>query len=384
MGAIDEYKSVKNRDLLLHASVKMIKDKYNITINDPMLIKIINNIISIISNDAILINTSVKLSELNNLTLTKIKEFIGKQMKEVEAKENTEENISTLEKQKISEDDELLNKVQELEEKRRMANSLLLDAETDQPVAQGTTEPPEDNFNIASIKEQIYKTVIEKTMTKKPVQKKTFIIGSNSRDWVNQPQRHILQFNIGIDLQQNVVEPVKILFPKHVKHLTPYVNMVITDALKVQKYTYILHKNNGDWDEWILINNTDQPILFTHNDWKITFYDFLNKDLKLGNDDIKICEVSKYNEDEGFSLKIVLEKKHYAYFEYNLQSIKQNDDLVLNTFTNQYVNVRVLENNIEVIVIANDGSLRQEDFINSKLLNIRAQYFMVFSYYSKD
>lgn len=414
MGILDEYKSPKNRDILINASLKMIKDKYNVSINDKTLDKIVNNIISVISNDAILLNISVKLIELNNLTLAKVKEFVGKQIKmdkekselnDIKDEQNSivEHSIDTSHviynqyisqndtiEQKISEDDELLNKLQELEEKRRVTNSLLLDQNKIDSIANSSiateeiTEIDDNKIALSSITEHIYKSVA----AKKPIVKKTFIINSHSRDWINQPVRNILQFNISIDLQQNFIEPYKIIFPSYVKDLTPLIHMIITDGSKVYKYIFILHKNNGDWDEWVLINNHHQNVFFINNDWKITFLDFLNKDLKLGNDDIKICEVSSYTDDDdnkGFLARISFEKSNFTNSEYNLERIRKYDNILLKTYSNTIVNITVIANNIDTILFSNnDGMLRQEDFINSKLLNTRAQYFLIFSYYSKE
>lgn len=410
MGILDDYRSPKNRGLLLNASIKMIKDKYDLVMNDDVLKKIVGNVISVISNDAILLNTSIKLPELNNMTLIKIKEYIGKQIKleTVKEEDDMQENAIPIHEDtkiniKLSEDDELLNKMKELEEKRRLANILLdqntvddiKDADVQSAYEQAPQQMPQQAQQRTDMKiatDHIYKAISERSRKTK----KTFIVNSHDRDWVNQPARNILQFNIALDLQNNVVEPCKILFPKHVKDSTPYVNMVITDGMRVQKYNFILYKNNGDWDEWTLVSeHTDQPLYFTHNNWKITFYDFLHKELKLGNDDIRITEVSKYTTDtkpddseagdagEAFACKLMLEKKHYAYFEYRLQSIRKYDDLLLKTFSNNIAKVRVVENNIETIMLSG-SNLKQGDFINSKLLNCRAQYVMIFTYYSKD
>ena len=412
MGILDDYKSVKNRTLIFQASIKMIKDKYGISVNDVILSKIADNVISVISNDAILLNTPIKLNELNNLTLTKIKEYIGKQIKTDDVHEQREqrdqieqgekgEQVPTNENDmgvpklsiKLSDDNELLNRMKTLEEKRRLSSIVgeqnLLKLEENTPQLANTIAvadvPEVQPIVLPTITEHIYKAVTDKGKNKK-----TFIIGSYDRDWVNQPVRNVLQFNIGLDLQTNVVEPLKILFPKFVKELTPYVNMVITDGIRVQKYNYIFYKNNGDWDEWTLISeHIEKEIDLTRNNWKISFYDFLHKELQLGNDDIKIAEVSKYVDTDNsydcdvFACKIMLEKKHYAYYEYDLQSIRKYDDILLKTYSNDIVRVKVIENNISTIMLSKDG-LKAEDFINSKLLNCKSQYVMMFSYYAKD
>ena len=54
MGVIDEYKQEKNKKIIITASKKMIEDKYKINIDDKDLLIIINNIITSICNDAML------------------------------------------------------------------------------------------------------------------------------------------------------------------------------------------------------------------------------------------------------------------------------------------------------------------------------------------
>ena len=78
MGVIDEFKQEKNKNIIITASKKMIEDKYKMTINDNDLLIIINNIVSSICCDAILMKNIGKLIELNTIALTKIKDYIEK------------------------------------------------------------------------------------------------------------------------------------------------------------------------------------------------------------------------------------------------------------------------------------------------------------------
>ena len=78
MGVIDEFKQEKNKKIIITASKKMIEDKYKMTINDNDLLIIINNIVSSICCDAILMKNIGKLIELNTIALTKIKDYIEK------------------------------------------------------------------------------------------------------------------------------------------------------------------------------------------------------------------------------------------------------------------------------------------------------------------
>jgi hypothetical protein len=380
MGIIDDYKSVKNRELLLNAATKMIRDKYNIVLNEGILPKIISNITNVIGNDIALINTSLKLPELNNLTLIKIKEYIAKQVvnkSETELQPIIEE---TQEKEKVQDDDDLIMKLQELENKRRLSSTLM-----NEMVGTGNAEGgvagdagAEEHSKtvkdpILQIPDQFYKSMAKR----QSVPKKVFIINSHSRDWVKQSQRNMLYFKIGIDCKTNVIEPEKIIFPLFVKHITPYVNLTITDDARTQKYIYFFNKTNGDWDEWMHVQQ-DNPLYLSNGNWKITLHDCFNSPLSLGNDDINVMEVSLAENGKDFIIKVDLENE-----EHHLDMLKKNDVIYVKTYNNIIESAKVLKSSEGSITIRN-STLKQEDFIQSKILNWKVQYYIVFSYHAKE
>jgi len=63
--------------------------------------------------------------------------------------------------------------------------------------------------------------------------------------------------NIGIDIKKFYIEPSTILLPTYIKNDTPYIIVNFSDNTRTQTYNYIFNKNNGNWDEWININNTN-------------------------------------------------------------------------------------------------------------------------------
>ena len=58
----------------------------------------------------------------------------------------------------------------------------------------------------------------------------------------------------------------------------------------------------------------------------------------------------------------------------------------LKTYSNKYINIKVIEvdNNIGKIIILNENNLKKDDFLNSTLLNYRAQYSIILTYYPKN
>lgn len=406
MGLIDEYKSQKNRELLTMASFKMIKDKFKIDItNDNILLyqNIIKNMISAVSNDAVLINTKMKVQELNNITLVKIKEHIELQISEKH--QNTEQNQQNQQEQtnqqndenkqdksadnenKIS-DEDIIIRVKELEEKRRISNMLLqtegykmledtISSENQQ--YQNNVNSMNTYFNPSIITDVIHQI----TDNKKSSYSKNVIINSHSRDWIKYPNRSQLKFTIGIDFTQTVIEPYIIIFPSFVKELTPYVTMTIHDGMKNQKIHFIYSKSNGStWDQWELMNKNKTDTIYLENkNWNIVFYDYLNKELDIGNDDINILEVSKIG--EAFCIKIANNDK------YRLTS-KSHESAIIKFHSGsvEYVTLKRSDteysNYIEYILHHHyQTNIQLEDFINSKLLNLNAQYSIIFAQQKK-
>jgi len=437
MAIIDEFKSDKNRNLIIQASTKMLIDKYKLTLNPEVLINIINTIISSMSKDAILMNNTVKLMELNTITLTKMKDYVNKNIDEANVpvvndinvpiandipKFNEDEDIDKIE---ILTNEELLIKVQNYENKRNIANTILvnidnIDVSTENNVngVNGVIGVSNPNKLISEIIEKVFVTM------NKHINKKTLIINSYCRDWINNPQRSKLNFTINVDLQNNIIEPFKILFPKYVKDITPYITLVITDNHKTQKFNFIFSKSSGKWDIWKLINKDNNIINLTNKNWKVNFYDYINNEIKLGNDDIKISHINDFVmnnydntennmnidtnvdnilthfNDNGFGTSNNSQDKNkmtfyelnidysniIEYDEYNLNILCKYDYIQIKTYSNKYVNVKVIDvnNNQGKIIISNENNLKKEDFVNSSILNYGAQYSILLTYYLKQ
>jgi hypothetical protein len=178
-------------------------------------------------------------------------------------------------------------------------------------------------------------------------------------------------------------------------------------------------KTAGNWDIWKLINkdnNINNNINLANKNWKIHFLDYLNNELDLGKDDIKISNINDYkknkydNNDNNYietnidniliPSKLVPKntKKNnlyeinidysniIEYDEYNLNILSKYDYLQLKTYSNKYVNIKVIDVDINLgkIIILNENNLTKEDFLNSSLLNYGAQYSLILTYYPKQ
>jgi hypothetical protein len=407
MGVIDDFKQEKNKKAIIIASEKMINDKYKINIDNKELIIIIENIIISICNDAILIKNVVKLIELNTIALTKIKDYVEKYII------NKHEEIIYQPEQPVDRElinnkydtEDLLSKVIELEEKRKTLNTIVnLDSikEPDIPnVANNIENKFNKNSTFALINNPVSSNtnenielvayIIEKMESiinnKKNISYKNLIINSYNRDWTIYDDRNDLTLSINIDLNKNVIEPKKLLMPKYIKNITPYINMIIDDGKKTQKFQFILsnaNANNGSWDLWDIINgehdNLNNFINLTNKDWVISFTDFLNNKLNLGTDNININRISRTIEDNQYNITIDM-KDIVLFNEYYLEYNNKYDNILLKTIDDEDIILKILEINNNVITVLSDKNII--DYVDSTLLNYKAQYTIILKYHSK-
>ena len=380
MSVIDDFKSDKNINLIFNAASKMIKDKYsNVDTHDNDLINIIKRIIQSICSDAILIKKIVKLMELNKIALSKIKEHYD----DIINRQNEPEIIKTEEKdESIKYDSEqLLLKVLELEEKRSVANSLAnlqkQQSEVKEPKQESFVQQSNPiNFNL-KILEKL--EVLSREKTK--VSYKNIVINSYNRDWCNSPNRNKLSFTINIDLLKNNIKIDRLLLPKLIKYKTSFVTMTINNNKHAQKIIFILKtsSNENAWDIWENINS-DNILLITAKNWHISFTDFLNNDLDMGQDNIDIIEVED-NLNNIYELTINNGDK-MQYDSFGVSLINKYDNILIKTNLGDNIQGKVLNiaDNILSVYIEN---IEKKILMNSSLLNYKGQYTIMMSYCHK-
>ena len=374
--------------------------------------------------------------ELNTITLTKMKDYVNKNIDDINVSVTNDINVSAtndapnfnndddINKNEVLTNDELLFKVKEYENKRNIANTILvsiynIDASTENNITNNNANAVA--ANAANDTNKLISEIIEKVFVtmNKNINKKSLIINSYCRDWINNPLRNKLNFSINIDLQNNIIEPFNLLLPKYIKDITPYVKLVITDNHKTHKFNFIFSKSSGKWDIWKLINQ-DNNINLTNKNWRISFYDYINNELKLGNDNIKISQINDYkmnnydNSDNSMNIDTSIDNilthindnsniqkdtnkmtffelnidysNIIEYDEYNLNILCKYDYIQIKTYSNKYVNVKVMDVNYNQgkIIISNENNLKKEDFVNSSILNYGAQYSIILTYYPKQ
>lgn len=380
MSVIDDFKSDKNINLIFNAASKMIKDKYsNVDANDNDLINITKSIIKSICSDAILIKKIVKLMELNKIALSKIKEHYD----DIINRQNEPEIIKTEEKdESIKYDSEqLLLKVLELEEKRSVANSLAnlqkQQSEVKEPKQESFVQQSNPiNFNL-KILEKL--EVLSREKTK--VSYKNIVINSYNRDWCNSPNRNKLSFTINIDLLKNNIKIDRLLLPKLIKYKTSFVTMTINNNKLSQKIIFVLQtsSNENAWDIWENINS-DNILLITNKNWHISFTDFLNNDLDMGQDNIDIIEVED-NLNNIYELTINNGDK-MQYDSFGVSLINKYDNILIKTNLGDNIQGKVLNINDNILSVYIEN-IEKKILMNSSLLNYKGQYTIMMSYCPK-
>lgn len=376
---INDFKSDSNINLIANASKKLINDKYNnLNISNDDLLAIINKIIVGICSDAVLIKNVVKLMELNKITLAKVKEYFDNYKKNEKSNE-IEDNTNNIEDDKNTYDsDDLVKKVLELENKRNSLSSLTANIQQKQNKSENiplNNTPNNFDININIIEK------LDSIIKDKNIKTKNFIINSYNRDWINNINRNILRFSINIDLSKYYIKPTKILLPKDIKNITPYITLNISDGNITNKFNFVPKIKNDNWDIWEMINDdNDNIITITAKNWHITLYDYLNKDLNLGKDAINIIEVNEVG-DNLYTIEV--DNSNLIYFkDFKLKLLDDNDTLLIKTNNNDNINAKVINIEKNIITIFAENT-QKKDFINSKILNYKAQYSIIMSYYLK-
>lgn len=380
MSVIDDFKSDKNINLIFNAASKMIKDKYsNVDANDNDLINITKSIIKSICSDAILIKKIVKLMELNKIALSKIKEHYDG----IINRQNEPEIIKTEEKDESMKYDseQLLLKVLELEEKRSVANSLANLQKQQSEVKESKQESYIQQSNPINFNLKILEKLEVLSRDKTKVIYKNIVINSYNRDWCNNPNRNKLSFTINIDLLKNNIKIDRLLLPKLIKYKTSFVTMTINNNKHAQKIIFILKtsSNENAWDIWENINS-DNILLITAKNWHISFTDFLNNDLDMGQDNIDIIEVED-NLNNIYDLTINNGDK-MKYDSFGVSLINKYDNILIKTNLGDNIQGKVLNiaDNILSVYIEN---IEKKILMNSSLLNYKGQYTIMMSYCPK-
>ena len=380
MSVIDDFKSDKNIKLIFNAASKMIKDKYNnVDTRDNNLINIIKSIILSICSDAILIKKVVKLMELNKIALSKIKEYYDG----IINRQNEPEIIKTEERDESLKYDseQLLLKVLELEETRGVANSLANLQKQKSEVKESKQESFVQQSNPINFNLKILEKLEVLSREKTKISYKNIVINSYNRDWSNNPNRNKLLFTVNIDLLKNNIKIDRLLLPKLIKYKTSFVTMTINNNKLSQKIIFVLKtsSNESAWDIWENVNS-DNILLITNKNWHISFTDFLNNDLDMGQDNIDIIEV---NDNLNNIYDLTIDNGNKINFDsFGVSLINKYDNILIRTNFGDNIQGKVLHINDNILSVYIEN-IEKKKLMNSSLLNYKGQYTIMMSYCQK-
>jgi hypothetical protein len=362
------YINEENQLFLRKASHIMLFDKFKLKLSDDQLQKDIENISNQVLEEYK--DSNLRSNELNNITLSKLRD-----MYKVDKVEKVDKVDKIESKEDVFDQDLIHHKLKELELRRQ----LIPEYPSNTSYATGsaatvTTVTATSSASSESIVSQVSPTPISITLPhgfNDKVSFKTFIISSINRDWEKNPVRNNIKCNISVDTSNNNFYPHCVCFPKHVKDMTPYVLMSISDGIKNVYYSLTCANSNaGKWDIWSTVDNIEK-IGLTNNQWSIRFFDFTNRELDLGEDAINIVEVSNTNDKNTFHLKT--SSKQGVFDVGDVINIRTND------LKHIYKKITAIDEH-GIHIFDETSNLSQSDFLNSKLLIAKNQYSIIIKY----
>lgn len=308
---MDTFLNNENKNKLLIGCKNMLNKKFNIIVDDNDLQNNLNVLFSKIENDKSLYDHELKY--LNSICLTNIKNHYLN---------NNNEN-----KNKYSLD-YITNKITELEFERN-GNYI---------------EEDDTNNNYYNNEVNI----------------KSFVISS-------------LEYSnnlVKID-RNNYYYPNKLILPKLINNISPYIILKLYDNDVCYTYNFICTYKNDLWDIWI--TNDKYKIDFKNDYMKYTINYFNNKIIKFNQPKVKIINYNTSN--DLFSIRLVLEKPVFLQVKDNI-TIEINNNIyqkqIINIIDNNTIDISNINTNIDI-----------NNLINSFIYIYKEQHSIIMNYHNK-
>jgi hypothetical protein len=361
---MEEFISNNNQTFIFKACKNMIEDKYNYMLPDGLLDTFLKNTFRQILIDKQFVN--LKLNELNNITLGKIKTLFMNYINEQELnKKDTEEQYSQVFSESLLDDETISNKLKDLEFRRKIIPSFSDDN------VDNIKQPMEANF---TNEEPIVYRSEPISITMPQIEDKSFrtlIVNSANRDWINKPLRNNIDFKLSTDTQTNTFYPQLLLLPSSIKNITPYVLLQLSDEFTEVFYSFTCAPCTfGKWENWVPVENAES-ISLNSNNWSMKLFDHAHNIIDMGSDNIQISKVFK-------------EKDLYKLFlsDDNL-SIEKNDTILLKFQNGKSLWKQVFDvdktTNI-LSIVHHDNNLSLQDFVDCKMLVGGDQFSLILKY----
>ena len=364
---MEEFKKIGNFNKLLLGSIKMVKEKLKLDIDNDL----IKEIIAIKYNNIILSYTSKEydIKKLNNFCLTSIKNYFEENKDNNKKCQNdiintdSSNTVNNNYDKKI--DTDLLElKVKELEIKR----NYIPDYEKTLPSSSNTQE---HLLNSSSNIKDTITTINYNNNNNNNIIYKSFIINSTNLNISN-----ILKINY----KDYKFIPDSLFLPIFVNELTPYIKLKIYDDINEVIYIFSPIIKNKKWDIWKTIDNYN--ININLNNSKIELFDYHNNLLDFGYNFIKIEKFLEITKKNYKLYKLWCEKDDIYNFNNNYEI---NDNIIIKNNYNSYYTKKIIDlsDNNSFIIYDNNNELNTEYFKDSSIILEKNQCSLLIKYYIK-
>jgi len=306
---MNNFISKDNKEKLFNGCSKLLSEKLNISVDENDLNSIIIQLIELIK-EKYNNDNDIDLKTLNNICLTNVK------------KHYTNENI----------DESLLqNKISDLELKRKEILK---------------------NYN---------NNVINTNNNNK-----SFIISSLNNIYSNQFDLKIINLNYNL----LSFKPNKVILPKYINNIMPYISLNIYIDDNILTYNYICSFKNDIWDIW----TTDDNYIFKISN-NIINYSFTDYNNNIINFDLTKVPITNINTNTQY-IYINLDR-YITYFQ-------NKDYIIIENSKKKYKKmITSIENNYIIIKNDNNDKFFIENLSNSNIILYENQFTLIMNYYSK-
>ena len=306
---MNNFISKDNKEKLFNGCSKLLSEKLNISVDENDLNSIIIQLIELIK-EKYNNDNDIDLKTLNNICLTNVK------------KHYTNENI----------DESLLqNKISDLELKRKEILK---------------------NYN---------NNVINTNNNNK-----SFIISSLNNIYSNQFDLNIINLNYNL----LSFKPNKVILPKYINNIMPYISLNIYIDDNILTYNYICSFKNDIWDIW----TTDDNYIFKISN-NIINYSFTDYNNNIINFDLTKVPITNININTQY-IYINLDR-YITYFQ-------NKDYIIIENSKKKYKKmITSIENNYIIIKNDNNDKFFIENLSNSNIILYENQFTLIMNYYSK-
>ena len=306
---MNNFISKDNKQKLFNGCSKLLSEKLNISVDENDLNSIIIQLIELIK-EKYNNDNDIDLKTLNNICLTNVK------------KHYTNENI----------DESLLqNKISDLELKRKEILK---------------------NYN---------NNVINTNNNNK-----SFIISSLNNIYSNQFDLKIINLNYNL----LSFKPNKVILPKYINNIMPYISLNIYIDDNILTYNYICSFKNDIWDIW----TTDDNYIFKISN-NIINYSFTDYNNNIINFDLTKVPITNINTNTQY-IYINLDR-YITYFQ-------NKDYIIIENSKKKYKKmITSIENNYIIIKNDNNDKFFIENLSNSNIILYENQFTLIMNYYSK-